>query len=176
MDCQKISNRAGRMIDESLDDDFAIDTLNEFQDDIADTFPPVGTTTINATANTWYDLPTDCIGIYEDKDGAYCLKSGEQVLAFEFRNIYPVRQVMFYEDGTYTLKYDKTPTEITKITDTPDMHPYLQSLGALFLASRYKSMDDGENQDAQRLMQEYELRKKKRFARLMSGPSKVVVE
>jgi hypothetical protein len=169
------------MIDENIsDEDFIVTTLNDFQDDIAQKLAPVGTVTINAVANTWTDLPADLISMHIDEDGNYCVsKSGTVVKVFEFRELYPKRQINFCESGAYEVLYDRAPTEINDITDSPDMHPYLHGLGKLFLASRYKSRDDDENTDALRLMQEYETKKKQRIGVLMhpSGDSgRVTVE
>jgi hypothetical protein len=179
MNCTTIASRAGRSIDESVDEQgFIVDTLNEFQEDIAEKLFPVGTVTINAVANTWYDLPDGLIKLYIDEDGSYGItKDGVTVPLFEFRERYPKCQIKFRETGAYEVVYERTPTELTALTDSPDMHPYLHSLGVLFLASRYKSMDDDENADAQRLMQEYEVKKRQRIAKLKnpSGDSGRVV-
>jgi hypothetical protein len=169
------------MIDENInDEDFIVTVLNDFQDDIAEKLTPVGATNINATANVWADLPEDLIALHIDEGGNCGVsKNGVTVKVFEFRELYPKRQIKFYETGTYEVQYDRAPTEITDVEESPDTHPYLHSLAVLFLASRYKSMDDDENQDALRLMQEYEQKKKKRIGILMhpSGDSgRVTVE
>jgi hypothetical protein len=174
MNCEKITARAGRLIDETIDDtNFALDVLNEFQEDIAETLTPIGTATITATADTWYDMPTDCIGLYKDDGGYYVTKDGVAVETFEFRELYPKRQVKFYESGTYDILYEKSPSELLIMAQEPNMHPYLHGLGALFLAARYKSIDDDENEDVQRLMNEYEMKKRQRIGKLLhpSGDS-----
>jgi len=110
----------------------------------------VGITTTDTT--TWKDLPADFLAVYgiDVSDGS------------EYEGSYRVRngKILFPFAGTFTVWYYALPAEITALEETPQTHPLLHKVISLFLASRFKSDDDDENPDAQRLMAEYEQKKR----------------
>ena len=113
--------------------------------------------------NTYYDLPSDIIKIHEFEDD-----NGEvSYVDYIIRN----GKIKVSAIGSYSIYYSKMPTEIAIADETDDVeialalaeeidcHKLLHKAVALFVASRYKSYDDEDNKDAQRLMSEFEQKK-----------------
>lgn len=104
-------------------------------------------------SKTWYSLPTGLGAIYsiDCSDGT------------EFRGQYQIRngKIRFDAADTYTLYFWVDPTEMSAIGSNVPAHDKLKSAVALYVASRYKSQDDDENQDARRLMGDFERAKVK---------------
>lgn len=137
--------KAGRMVDEKIitdtpkqiQVDFVLDKVNEFMKDIAKYKAPVADATV--TGGSWVDLPTDFIKIYRDEDdNAIITKDGTDYCGtFEIRQIGMNTQIKFADSGSYVIKYEQAPAEITDIEANISMHPLLLGLGAIYLAWKY---------------------------------------
>lgn len=120
-------------------------------------------TPIVAVKNTWYALPADFLEAFEIEE------SGQDDPYFGnryrkgFRGDFDIRDgyIRFPFAGTFTLKYYKVPVAINTLADTPAVHTLFHYPISLYVASRYKSYDDEENKDAERLMGEYQVYKRK---------------
>lgn len=114
-------------------------------------------------ANTWAALPAGLLEIFEiavaGQDTPYYGEMYGQSYcgAFDIRGGY----IRFPVAGEYTLQYYALPTVLSVLTGTPAINALFHAPMALYVASRYKSYDDEENKDAQRLMGEYQYYKQK---------------
>jgi hypothetical protein len=124
-----------------------------------DSYSLKSATLVQSDTTTWNDLPADFGSVHE-------IEYDNQ----EYTENYRIRgsKILFQEAGTFTLWYYAIPAEITALTETPGTHQLLHKVISLFLASRFKSQDDDENQDAIRLMNEYTIRKKNTLIKLGS--------
>ena len=138
--------------DDTIDDGDALLWLNECQaEDLGSEARVLDSEDIVVTDTAaWYALPADLLVITEVEKG------GE-----EYTGSYRLRgqKIRFSETGTFTVWYYRLPAEIVALTEAPEAHILLHRPMALFLASRFKSKDDDENQDAARLMGEYRQKK-----------------
>ncbi|MEG6513163.1 hypothetical protein V6C32_14740 [Desulforamulus ruminis] len=136
-----------------ITDSDAITWINECQiEDLGLDARVSNSVNITVTDTTiWQNLPNQFLAVDEVRDindseyeGGYVLRNGK---------------IRFDQKGTFTVWYWELPIELTALTETPQAHILLHRPIALFLASRFKSQDDDENQDAFRLMSEYEQKK-----------------
>lgn len=149
MNAQDIINAASlHCDDDEIPQQHGLAWINEcLQVDLGTDSQAEGKTTIAVTdPNEWYDLPGDFLHIRrighlgDDLTRDYQVESG---------------QIRFPYTGTYFIRYFKRPALITNPSQIPDCHPALHYALVLWVASRYKSADDDENRDAQRLMADY---------------------
>jgi len=103
-------------------------------------------TSLGTTAKTFYSLPSDALRVVEALDSNNSPYEDYDVSGSEIR---------FADDDTYSIRYSRLPAQLLAQTDTPEVHQAFHPVLALFVASRYKSKDDDENRDAQRLMAEF---------------------
>lgn len=99
-------------------------------------------------SSLWVDLPTDYLQDYfvtDDADGED-YENGMKVRNFKAK---------LASTGTFTLSYFPVPQEITALGSTVLIHSMMQDAIGHFVAARFKSQDDDENRDAQRLYQEF---------------------
>lgn len=140
-------------VDDTIEDADALLWLNECQiEDLGVDARVLESAEIVVTSTTtWYDLPVDFLAMNEI----------ETSTGAEYTGSYKIRggKIRFSTTGTFTLWYYKIPAELTALTETPEAHILLHRPLALFLAARFKSMDDDENPDAARLMRDYEHKK-----------------
>lgn len=108
-------------------------------------------------ANDWVNLPVDFIEETE------ILKGNEpywgSYYGLNYGGDYDIRngQIRFPEEGEYTIFYIRRPAPITKLSDTPEINAVFHQCGAIYVAMRYKTYDDENSNDAQRLRAEYDM-------------------
>lgn len=155
----------GEIIDELL----AIAYINECMlMDLAEDAQVIDSTVITAEKNTWYDLPSDYLELFEiEKDGLDYPYYGRKYGDF-YRDDFDIRdfQIVFPEKGTYTIRYYRLPKPISKIEDTPEIHEVFHYPISLYVAARFKAEDWEENPAAQAKMNEYYAYKSKAIERL----------
>jgi hypothetical protein len=176
----QIKELAETHVDDTIDDSDALRWVNECTGlDLGTEAQFIKTSTVAVTdADTWYALPDDFLqfsyhnGI-EDSDG-YIWDSLPDVRKYVTVTAVTLAQTWawkakFPEVDTFTIYYHAAPTDITEMSQTPQTDPALHKAIALYVASRFKSMDDDENKDADRLMGEYRLTKREILQQLESS-------
>lgn len=148
MTVSEILRLAGFNVDDTIDAvDGGMAWLNEGLAALGVNAMLFTTTTIEALeAWTFYPLPTNALDVVEVLD-----VDNEPYLDYSCRS----GGIRFIDLGTYTVTCRKMPAAVTSTNEVPEVHEAYHSVMALFVASRYKSRDDDENQDAVRLMQEF---------------------
>lgn len=143
---EQIKAAAERYIDEPLDVTVALEGINQALVWLGDRASLWGEVTIQAAADTWYDLPNDCLGVLEVRPA-----SG-QVREFEKRD----NRIRFSADDAYTIRYRKLPPEMNSLTEEPAVHKAFHRVLVLGLAAWWKLKDDDENADGLRLLAKFE--------------------
>jgi hypothetical protein len=164
---EQIKAAAERYIGDTLDPVDALEGINQALVWLADRASLWGETVINAAADTWYDLPNDCIGVLE-----VAAASGE---AREY--VKRDNRIKFAEADTYTVRYRRLPREMTALTETPEVHQAFHRVLVTGLKAWWKLMDDEENPDGLRLLAKFERDAEYAAAlvRRKSGPATVQV-
>ncbi|MBO8161338.1 MAG: hypothetical protein H0Z24_06840 [Thermosipho sp. (in: Bacteria)] len=151
-------------IGKEINKTYATKFLNEGMEILAEKYDTAcvkETTTITATKNTWYDLPNGFLKIRK------VYKDDDEVLPDNY--LVDFDQILFIEDGTYTIEYLRYPNELTVETDTPEIHKAYHKILSYFIASRETSRLFGsENPESARFMQEFEIRAKEIDIKLSS--------
>lgn len=132
--------RAESYLDEEVEDTDAIIWANDFLRDKVDSrFYARDIESYAAEEDTWYDLPSDFVAVVEVRDALDNLYG---------RYLYDNGQIRFSAAGTYTLTYRAMPVAIAAAGATVPLSDMWLSAMAYFIASRYRSKDDPEDQDA----------------------------
>jgi hypothetical protein len=138
-------------VDDEIEDSTALMWLNEWLYQFADDAEVYSDTTMTASnTTTFYALPSDFSDIAAitvdgaDYGGYYTIFNGK---------------IRFASAGIFAITYKAIPAVLTAMSGTPAVHPLLTQTGALWLAMRFKQMDDDENQDANRLRFEFDKQK-----------------
>jgi len=165
----QIIKLANRHVDDDIEYLDGVYWINECLVELGEDAKLFDTATIEVTDTTaWYDIPTNMIRVIEFEDS-----NGEvSYVDYVIRN----GKIKISATGTYSIYYSKLSTEIeivdeddeteieTALSAEIDCHKLLHKCVALFLASRFKDMDNSDEiviQDAQRLMKEFEYKKAK---------------
>lgn len=155
----QILSLASSYVDDTIPNSDAILWINAWLSRLGMDARVYNSTTIDSVdINTWYDLPSDFLAVSEIEDSS----GNEYVYSYQIRN----NKIKFSYSDTVTIWYYKISDQLTVLSNTPDAHPLLHSAAALYLSSRFKSMDDDENPDAYRLMQEHEVEKNNALAQI----------
>lgn len=174
---QDIAAKAGRKIDEKILKDppkegqaeFVLDKINDFIRDIAKKKAPIAEATV--AGGSWVDLPADFIKVYRDEeDNAIITKDGSDYCGtFEVRQIGMTTQIKFTDTGSYIIKYEQAPADITSLSASINMHPFLLDLGDIYLAWQYVLKENSSSTagkypvSAAQLEAEYNKEKSERF-------------
>ena len=149
---------------DTIDDGFALSIINEcVMMNIGKDAGIVKAAPVMASAGTWTDLPNDLLEIIEiEKTGLSEPYFGRRN-GICFSGSFDCRcgKIRFEDGGDYTVWYMATPSTITSLSEAPNIHAAFHYPIALFLASRFRSYDDEESQDAARLMNEYQAYRQK---------------
>lgn len=163
----QIKTLAETFVDDTIDANNALAWINECQiSDLGEDAKATDSVTIAVTnTSTWYNLPADFIAVSDIEDS-----SGN-----EYQGTYRIRsgQILFPVEKTFVLHYYKMPTELTALTETPEAHILLHRPMALFVASRHRALeadaDAEELADSVRLMNEYQIKKRKAITQINSS-------
>jgi hypothetical protein len=149
---------------DTIDDTRALLFINECMlMDIGKDAGIIDSEEVAVEADTWAAIPFDLLEIFEiEKSGQSNPYYGSRYGifydgAFDLRNGY----IRFPIAGTYTLWHYVLPPVLNDLDDTPAVPELFHYPMSLYMAARFKAWDDEENEDAARLMQEYNYHKKK---------------
>lgn len=132
----------------TIAEESAIIWINELLDELgADCKVPLTTALTITTAGTSVSLPDDYLDFYYMKDSDGEIYEEDVTVRYS--------EITVWDEDTYVLSYYPIPPSIGDIAETVSIHTLLGNCAAKYIASRYKSQDDDENRDAQRLYQEY---------------------
>ncbi len=163
---KQIKAAAEKYIGETIDDVDAIEGINQALVWLGDRAGLWGEITIQAAADTWYDLPNDCLGVLEVQ------AASGQVQQFEKRD----NRIRFAAGDTYTVRYRKLPPEMTALTEEPAVHKVFHRILATGLAAWWKLKDDDESADGLRLLAKFERDANEAAALLRRKPGPATVQ
>lgn len=152
MTAAEILALAGKHVDEDTIDfaEGGKEWLNEALTKLGAGAYKKSTTSIAATAKTWYDLPSDALVVDEVLDSA-----GKPYEDYDAAG----GQIRFADAGTYSVTCRRLPAAVTIKTAIPEVHAAFHPVLALFVASRYRTKeadaDPEEVAEATRLMGEF---------------------
>lgn len=144
-----INYAANRLVKKAIDPNDGMDWVKEALADLGIDAGRFNEQVIVAAANTWVNLPADCLKVYEVRDSA-----GEDYLDWEADRA----RIRFADDDTFTLRYYRLPNPVTTLTDTPDCPEIFHRCFAYYIAFRFFDRYFPGEQDAASWLAEYQAR------------------
>lgn len=145
----QIKSQAEAFIGEIMDNTEALTGINEGISKMG----PIVEDEVSAkcyAANTWYDLPENCMKVVEvNPEGYY------GVICVDYRVSSNGRQIQFFNSGSYIIRYNREPLPLQAITATPEMHVAYHKCLVTYLKGWYKykeAIDNDEKQEGLKFM------------------------
>jgi hypothetical protein len=144
-----IAFAADRLVKKSIDPNDGIGWLNDALTDLGIDAFRFNEQAIVAVANTWVNLPADCLKVYEVRDS-----QGKDYRDWEA----DAARIRFADDDTFTVRYYRLPNEVVSINDTPDCPEIYHRALAYYIAYRFEARDFPGEQDTLAWLSEYQAR------------------
>lgn len=158
-----ISYAMNTLVKEPINEADAIDWINDALRDLGKDANSLKDTNIIAVKGTWYNLPSECICIYEVRD-----ENGN--LYYDY--VADQGRIKFYRDGQYTVTYYSVPAAVTSIEDEPSCHVLIQNALPYYIAARY--IDPRTENEANIWLAEYQSRLERALDRLQKKRPRIM--
>lgn len=148
----EIQSRAARYLDFDIDDDDALEAINECLSILGDRGLIYGMLTYEVEANKWYTLSSDVTLVTRTTR-----LSGDSNYYDYYDYYIEGDSILFMNDGTYNIHYRRLPSALARLSDTPDIPELYHQCIVTYLKGWARQKDeDGFSEDGQRLLLQFQ--------------------
>lgn len=123
--------------------DFGLKAINQaVHDELPEESWPEKSVNINATYDTWHDLPADFVNVLEIRQGTIAYDG-----AYDIRS----KRIRFPTTSIFTIYYRQFPISLTSIFQTPDVDPIYHEALAIWVAAKWLQKEDENETQGQYL-------------------------